>query len=290
MLGLNDPLPKQFILYVSSIMRGDFGYSARTKRPILEDIKTRLPSTMELVIASMVVTFIIGIPLGVLSAAQPGGLLDRMSLIGTVAGASTPRFWLALLMQLLFFLYLGWMPLGGRISRDVMLNNPIETITGFHLIDAAVTANWVAWKDAVWHMIMPVVVLAIYPISVVVRMTRASMAEVLSKTYVTAARAAGLPEREILFILALKNGIVPTLTVMGMIFAYSITGSVLIEIVFNWPGMGTYMTDAILNSDIFVLFAVTIVVTIIYVFINLLLDLFQALLDPRIRLGEKGEA
>jgi peptide/nickel transport system permease protein len=288
-LRLNDPLPKQFARYVISTVRGNLGYSFRTKRLILEDLKIRLPATLELVIAADLFALLIGVPVGVLGAARRGKLFDQSSRVVTVAGVSMPSFWLALLLQLIFFLSLGLLPLGGRISQEVQLSHPIQHITGFYLIDAAVTGNWIAWRDAVWHMIMPACVLAVYPISLTVRMTRASMLEVLSETYVTAARAAGLSEREILFRLALKNAIVPTLTVMGLVFAYSVTGAVLVEMVFTWPGMGSYMTDAILNKDIYVLFAVTLVVTIIYIAINLLVDFIQAALDPRVRIGKGGE-
>ena len=288
-LGLNDPILKQFGRYVWSTVRGELGYSFRTKRLIIEDLKIRLPATMELVIFAAMLAMGIGVPVGVLSAAYRGKFFDRISRLITIAGVSVPQFWLALLLQLVFFLWLGWLPLGGRISQDIMLHHPIEKITGFYLIDAAVTSNWLAWKDAAFHIIMPACVLATYPISLSVRMTRASMIEVLSETYITAARAAGLSEREILFKYALKNAIVPTLTVMGLIFAYSVTGAVLAEIVFTWPGMGSYMSDGILNSDIYVLFGVTIVVTVIYVLINLLVDTVQAALDPRIRIGRRGE-
>ncbi len=284
-LGLNDPLPVQFVRYVASTLQGDLGYSFRTKRPIVEDLKVRLPATMELVITATLLALVIGVGVGVMGASRRGRWFDQSSRIATIAGVSVPAFWLALLLQLLFFTTLDILPLGGRLSQDVWLNHPITQITGFHLIDAAITGNWIAWKDAAWHLILPAVVLAIYPISLSVRMTRASMVEVLSEPYITAARAAGLSEREILFKLALKNGIVPTLTVMGLIFAYSITGAVLVEIVFVWPGLGSYMVDAILNSDIYVLFAVTLVVTIIYVIINIVVDSVQASLDPRIRLG-----
>lgn len=289
-LGLNDPLPNQFVRYVSRTLRGELGISYRTKRPILEDIKIRLPATMELVIASMLLSLIIGVPVGVLGAAKRGGVFDQLSRVITIGGVSVPSFWLALLLQLLFFSQLSWLPLGGRISQDTMLNNPIQTVTGFYLIDSAISGNWRGWRDVILHMILPVCVLSTYPISLAVRMTRSSMVDVLSETYITAVRAAGLTEREILFKLALKNGIVPTLTTMGLLFAYSITGSVLVEIVFTWPGMGGYMADAILNNDIYVLFGVTLVVTIIYVSVNLMLDLIQTMLDPRIRLGEREDA
>jgi peptide/nickel transport system permease protein len=286
-LGLD--LPLQFVNYVSRVVHGELGISFLTKRPISEDIKIRLPATLELVISAMLLALVVGLPVGVLGAARRGESFDQVSRLATIGGVSVPSFWLALILQLLFFLYLRWLPLGGRISNEVMLAHPIKTITGFYLVDAAVTGNWVAWRDALLHLILPVVVLATYPISLVVRMTRASMIEVLSETYITAARASGLTEREILFKLALKNAIMPTLTVMGLLFAYSITGSVLVEVVFTWPGLGNYMADAILNSDIYVLFAVTLVVTLIYIGINLVVDIFQSAIDPRVRLGERGD-
>jgi len=287
--GLNDPLPQQFLRYVQSTLRLELGYSFRTKRPILEDLKVRLPATMELVISATLLALVVGVPVGVLGAARRGKFFDQFSRVITIAGVSLPAFWLALLLQLVFFLRLGWLPLGGRVSQHTILSNPITPVTGLYLIDAAVTGNWAAWRDAAWHMIMPAYVLAVYPISLSVRMTRASMVDVLSETYITAARAAGLTEREILFRLALKNAIVPTLTVMGLVFAYSITGALIVEMVFVWPGMGSYMTDAILNRDIYPLFGVTVVVTIIYIAINLLVDFIQAMLDPRIRIGRGGE-
>ena len=288
-LGLDDPLPQQFLRYVVSSARGEFGYSFRTKRPILEDLKVRVPATMELVVLAMALAIAVGVPVGVLAAANFGGPVDRFVRVVSIAGVSMPAFWLALLLQLVFFLWLGVLPLGGRISQTVSLMDPITQITGFHLIDAALTGNWVAWRNAAWHVILPAAVLATFPISLAVRMTRASMLDVVSETYIAAARAAGLSEAEILFKLALKNAVVPTLTVLGLIFAFSITGAVLVETIFKWPGLGSYMLAAILNDDVPVLFAVTLVVTVIYIGVNLFVDLLQAGLDPRIRIGQGEE-
>jgi peptide/nickel transport system permease protein len=285
-LGLDLPLPTQFVYYVSNVLHGDLGISFRTKRPILDDLKLRLPATLELVFFSMLLALAIGVPVGVLGASRRGKFFDQFSRVITIAGVSVPSFWLALLFQLLFFLSLHWLPLGGRLSQNIELSTPITPITGFFLVDSAVTGNWAAFRDAAMHLILPAFVLAVYPISLTVRMTRASMVDVLSETYVTAARAAGLDEREILFKLALKNGIVPTLTVLGLIFGNAITGAIVTEIVFTWPGMGSYMADAILNSDIYVLFGVALVVTVIYIAVNLFVDIIQAALDPRVRLGE----
>ena len=289
-LGLNDPLPKQFIAFVASSARGDFGYSYRTKRPISEDLKTRLPATMELVIVAMVLALAIGIPVGVLSAAHHDGWLDRTLRVISIAGVSVPAFWLALLLQLIFFLWLGWFPLGGRLSQTILFTAPIKSITGFWLLDSVLAGNWPAFRNAVWHIVLPAAVLATFPISLVARMMRASMLEVLSETYVAAARAAGISEGRILFRLALKNAIVPTLTVLGLVFAFLVTGAVLVESIFQWPGVGSYMLDAILNNDVPVLFAVTLVVTLIYIAVNFLVDLLQTVLDPRIRVGNREEA
>lgn len=284
-LGLNDPLPIQFLSYVGGVLQGDFGNSFRTKRAISSDLAIFIPATLELVILAMLLAAAIGIPVGVIGAANRGGVIDQLSRVITIAGVSIPAFWLALLLQLLFFTTLDWLPLGGRLERTLAITSPIEQITGFYLIDAALTSNWAAWRSALLHLILPTLVLATYPISLTARMTRASMLEVLSETYITAAQAAGLSRREILFRLALKNAIIPTLTSLGLVFAFSITGAILVEIVFSWPGLGSYVTDAIVAADFPVVMAVTLVVTVIYVVINLLVDLVQAALDPRIQLG-----
>ncbi len=285
--GLDKPVPVQFLNYAGSVLQGDFGISFRTKRPITDDILVFLPATLELVILSMVLAVVIGIPVGVIGAATRGSWIDQVSRVITIAGVSIPSFWLALILQLLFFGALGWLPLGGRLSRDILITSPMETITGFYSIDGLLTGNWVAWRDALWHLVLPTFVLATYPISLTARMTRSAMLEVMSETYISAAKAAGLSQREILFKLALKNAIVPTLTVLGLVFAFSITGAILVEIVFSWPGLGTYVTDSILSADFPVVMAVTLIVTIIYVVINLVVDFLQAALDPRVRLGSQ---
>jgi len=284
-LGLDQPLYVQYLRYVSSLLRGDLGVSVKTHQPILQDLKTYLPATMELVLFGMLMAITIGIPLGVLSGAKRNSLLDHASRLVAIAGVSMPTFWLGLLLQLLFFGKLGWLPLGARVDRDISLYNPVQQITGFYLIDTLLTGNWVALKDSLIHLILPAFTLATYAIGLSIRMTRSTMIEVLEEKYIMAARAAGLPERTILFRLALKNAITPTLTVLGLSFVYSLTGAILVEVIFSWPGLGTYVTNAVLNVDFPVIMAVTLVVTVFYVFINLFLDLLQAALDPRVTLG-----
>lgn len=284
-LGLDKPLYIQYLRYLSDLLHGDLGVSVKTHQPILRDLKTYLPATLELVLFGMLMAITIGIPLGVLSGARRNSLLDHGSRLVAIAGVSMPTFWLGLLLQLLFFGKLGLLPLGGRVDRSISLYNPVQQITGFYLIDTVITANWVALKDSLIHLILPAFTLATYAIGLTIRMTRSTMIEVLEEKYIVAARAAGLPERTVLFKLALKNAIVPTLTVLGLSFVYSLTGAILVEVIFSWPGLGTYVTNAILNVDFPVIMAVTLVVTVFYVFINLFMDLLQRVLDPRVTLG-----
>jgi len=284
-LGLDKPLYAQYFMYLSDLLRGDLGVSIRTHQPILTELKTYLPATLELVIMSMIMAVLIGIPLGVLSGAKKDSLLDHTSRLLAVAGVSIPTFWMALLLQFFFFGRLELLPLGSRVAREILLFNPIQHITGFYLIDSLVSGNWEALRSTLVHLILPAFTLSTYAIGLTIRMTRSTMIEVLEEGYITAARAAGIPERIILFRLALKNAIVPTLTVLTLSFVYSLTGAIMVEIIFAWPGLGNYVTRAILSLDFPVVMAVTLVVTVFYVFINLLLDIIQTFLDPRVTLG-----
>jgi len=283
-LGLNNPLYIQYLRYMQGILHGNLGTSVKTHQPILTDLKTYFPATLELVSVSMLIAIIFGIPLGVYSGTKKGSLLDHTTRLLAIAGVSIPTFWLGLIMQLIFFGYLGILPLNGRISTETALYHPITQITGFYLIDSAITGNWVAFKDALLHIILPAVTLATYPLGLTIRMTRSTMIEVLNEKYILAARAAGISERTILFVLALKNAITPTITVLGLVFVYSLTGAILVEVIFSWPGLGTYVTNAVLSIDFPVIVSVTLIVTIFYVFVNLILDLTQAMIDPRVTL------
>ncbi len=284
-LGLDKPLHEQFRLYVSDLLSGDLGESYHSRRSINTDLSIYLPATLELVIAAVIIALVVGIPAGVLAGAYPGSVFDYATRFVAIAGVSVPSFWLALLAQFVFFSTLDWLPLGGRISRDVSLFNPIAAQTGFYLIDSAISGNWRAFFDALHHLILPAMALSAYPLGVTIRMIQASMLEALAEPYIMAARASGISRRVILFKLALKNAIMPALTVVGLSFAYSITGAFLVETIFSFPGVGRYVTEAVLNVDFPVIIAVTLVVTIVYILVNLAVDLAQALLDPRVRLG-----
>jgi peptide/nickel transport system permease protein len=283
-LGLDKPLYIQYARYMEGIFQGDLGTSVTTRQPILTDIGVFLPATLELVLAGMVIAIVIGIPLGVLSGANKGSWLDHLTRLISIAGVSMPAFLLGLLLQMLFFRQLELLPLGARISTEVSLSSPIETVTGMYLIDSALTGNWVGFQDAAIHIILPAIALATYPIGLAIRMTRSTMIEVLNEKYIMAARINGIRERTILFVLALKNAIVPTLNALGLAFVYSLTGAILIEVIFSWPGLGTYVTNAVLSVDFPVIVSVTLIMTVFYIFINLLLDIIQAMVDPRVTL------
>jgi peptide/nickel transport system permease protein len=284
-LGVDKPLPVQFEIYVANAIHGDFGTSFRTRRPVTKDLAIFLPASLELVIPATLIALLVGIPIGVLAGARKRGYVNRLSNVAAVVGAAIPPFWLALVLQLVFAVWLDALPVGSRVGADTTISNPVMQITGFNLIDAAVAGNWSAWFDSLDHMALPVAVLSVYPICLVIRQTSAAVNHVMSSTFVVAARAAGLPERSILFRFVLKNAIVPTLTVLGLTFAGSLTGVVLIETIFAWPGIGRYLADAIQGSDYSAIVAVTILSAIGYVIVNLGVDLFQAALDPRVRLA-----
>lgn len=283
-LGLDKPLYVQYWRFFTSLLQGDLGVSIKSRQPILTELKSYLPATLELVIASMLIGELIGIPLGVLSGARKGGALDNFSRILAVACVSLPTFFLGLLLQLIFYARLGILPISGRVSNEIAINYPVTPITGFYTIDTLVTGNWAAFQDVLVHLVLPALTLAAFGLGLSVRMTRASIIEVLNEKYILAARVAGMPHRTVLFVLALKNAIMPTLNVIGLSFVYALTGSILVEVIFSWPGLGTYVTEAVLSLDFPVIVTVTLVVTVFYVLVNLVLDLVQAMIDPRVSL------
>lgn len=267
---------------MQDLLSGDLGTSVRTHQPILSDIKTFLPATLELVLIGMLIATLVGIPLGVISGAFKGSWIDHLTRLVSIAGVSMPAFLLGLLLQLLFFRQLGLLPLGARLSTEVALFDPVTPITRMYLVDSVVTGNWTAFKDASIHIILPALALATYPIALAIRMTRSTIIEVLNEKYIMAARISGIRERTVLFMLALKNAIVPTLNALGLAFVYSLTGAILIEVIFSWPGLGTYVTNAVLGVDFPVIVSVTLIMTVFYIVINLILDILQAFIDPRV--------
>jgi len=230
------------------------------------------------------VALFVGIPLGVISAKKENTAIDHFNRLFAVASISLPSFWLAMILQIIFFRLLGILPIGGRLDTVVGLVNPIEKITGFYTIDALVTGNWPALKDAVWHLILPTMTLAAYSTGLIARMTRSTMLEVLREDYITTARSVGVSEKEILFVQGLRNALAPTLTTAGLCFAAMLIGTFYIELIFFWPGIGKYITNAILLNDYPVIMGVTLLMAFFYVVVNLIVDVLIALVDPRIRL------
>ena len=284
-LGLDRPLPIQYVTYMLDMLTGDWGTSIGTKRPVLEEIVGRLPATIELILAAMLLAVPAGILLGVLSARWQRRPPDLVVRVVSIVGVSLPAFWLGLLLQVLFFRTLHLLPLTGRVDPDLRFTSPIVETTGLYLLDTALSGNWVAFRDVAWHLVLPALTLAAYPIGLIARMTRASMLEALGQDYVRAARAAGIGERLITYRLALKNALIPVTTVVGLTLAYSLTGTFFVEVVYNWPGLGTFTVKGLLNLDYPVVMGVTLFGAVGYVVINLAVDLAQSWLDPRTRVA-----
>lgn len=284
-LGLDRPVQVQYARYVGQLLSGDLGVSIRTHQPVSRDIRTFLPASLELTVAGMLVAIVLGIPLGVAAAWREGRWVDHLTRLLSIGGASMPTFWLAMIFQLVFFKQLHVLPLSGRIDTMTPILHPIQPVTGSFLVDGLLQGNWPVVGNALVHLVLPAVTLATYPLGLVVRMLRSSMIEALGEDYVRAARAAGFGELRVVARYALKNAIAPTLTVLALTFAYSLTGTFLIESVFNWPGLGNYAAEAVITNDYPAIMGVTLVVAVLYVGLNLVVDAVQALLDPRIRMG-----
>jgi peptide/nickel transport system permease protein len=232
----------------------------------------------------MAMAVIIGVPLGVISARWQGKPTDILVRVIAIIGVSMPAFYLGLLLQIFFFRRLDLLPLAGRFSNDLRFTNPIEPVTNFMLLDAIISSNWIALKDVVYHLVLPALTLAAYPAGLIARMTRATMLEVLEQDYIRTARAYGIRESVVVYLYALKNAISPTLTVIGLTFAFALTGTFYVEVIYNWPGLGMFTVHSLLNVDYPAIMGITLYGAVMYVLINLAVDLLQAWIDPRISL------
>ncbi|MFZ5591903.1 MAG: ABC transporter permease, partial [Bacillota bacterium] len=281
-LGLDQPLYVQYGKYISQLVHGDLGRSLRSHQPVVDELKAYLPATIELVVLSTIMAVFLGIPLGVISAKRKDHLVDHISRIFSVGAVSLPTFWVGLFLQLVFYRLLGVLPLGDQLSTDVKLLYEIPHITGFLLLDSLVTGNLVIFKDALVHMILPGITVALYPLGLVARMTRSALLEILNEDYISAARSYGLPERLLLWKYALKNSLGPTVTVVTLSIGYTLVNTFLIEAIFSWPGIGSYISTAVISLDYPAIMGVTIFSAIAYVILNMIADLIIAL-DPRVR-------
>jgi peptide/nickel transport system permease protein len=284
-LGLNKPLIIQFGIYVGDLVKGNWGESLRTRRPVLDEIRTFFPESFELICSAMLLAAVLGIALGVLSAVRKAHAFDHVSRILAIIGVSLPSFFLALVLQVIFFEKLNILPVAGQISVSVAQAHPVRTITGMLVVDSAIAGNFVAFWDALRHLILPTLALAAYPAGMVMRMTRSTMLEALESDYIKMARAMGVHNYYISFRYALKNSLPPVLTVFGLMIAYSLVGTFYVEQVFAWPGLGSYGTASILSLDFPAIIGVTIVVALAYVILNLVVDLLIVWIDPRVALS-----
>lgn len=279
-LGLDLPLPQQYLRYMGQLLQGDLGTSIRTHRPVLQDIAAFFPATLELALSALLLATLLGIPLGVLSAVYRNRFVDHVARTLAVTGISTPAFWLGLGLIVVFYGKLGWLPGGGRIDQGMA---PPPGFTGLYLIDAAVAGDWVVWRSALQHMILPALTLGFVHLGVVARQVRSSMLEQLGEDYVRTARAYGLNAWSVVVRHALPNALIPSVTVLGLALGDLLYGAVLTETVFGWPGMGAYVVDSIQALDFPAVMGFAVVVSFAYVILNLLVDLLYRRLDPRIR-------
>ncbi len=284
-LGLNQPLPTQFVRYVGKVLQGDFGNSVLTAGPVLEDIKKTFPATLELATVGILLGAGLGVPLGVWAAVRRGGAADHAVRLMGLVGYSVPIFWLGLMALVLFYAKLGWVAGPGRI--DVAFEYSFERHTGLMLVDAAWaglhTGDWDAFRNAFSHLVLPAGLLGYFSLAYISRMTRSFMLNELAAEYIVAARAKGLSEARIVWRHALRNALVPLVTVIALSYAGLLEGSVLTETVFAWPGLGLYITNSLQNADMNAVLGGTIVVGTVFIALNLLSDVLYRMLDPRTR-------
>jgi peptide/nickel transport system permease protein len=277
--GLDRPLPVQYLDYVKVTIQGDLGTSITTRRSVASEIRLRFPATIELAIAAMLFAIGIGLPLGFFAAKHYGGIFDNLSLVGSLIGISIPIFFLAIILKYFFAVKWQLLPSVGR--QDVLLNP--EHPTGFYVLDGLITRDWIALWDAIKHLILPAIALGSIPLAIVMRITRAAVLDVQNEDYVRTARAKGLPPHTVDGRHVLRNALLPVFTIIGLQTGLLLSGAVLTETVFAFPGMGSWLRDAIFNSDYPALQGGILFLAIVFVVVNLLVDISYAIINPRIR-------
>jgi len=284
-LGLDRPLYIQYLIYLGDLLHGDLGVSMHSRRPVVEDIRNYFPATFELTNLAMILAVAIGLPLGIISATKKDTGTDHAVRIFSLWGVSMPVFWLGLLLQLLLSSTLHILPTTGRVDPVVNLQSPLRTITGMYTVDSLLTGNLPVFISALQHMIMPAFALSCGCVVMITRITRSSMLEVLRQDYIRTARSNGLAERTVIYKHALKNALIPTVTVAGLTYGFLLGGSVLVESIFDYPGIGLYAVGSTLLIDYPAIMGVTLLLALVYSLVNLAVDMLYAFLDPRIRYG-----
>ena len=278
--GLDRPLYEQFAIYLGDLLTGDWGRSIHTTRPVWDDLVTYFPNTVELVVFSIAVAIVFGVPLGVVAAARQNRPVDHVIRVLTVSGVAMPMFWLGLMAQLFFALQLGWFPLGGRIE---MMTDPPEPITHLLLVDTLLRGQLGTFAEGLHHIVLPAVALCFPALASIIRVNRAEMLETLKQDYIVNARAQGLSTFRIVAIHALRNAMLPTMAMIGLRFGWMLGGTVLVETVFDWPGIGLYAVQAAISSDFEPIMGATIVLGFFFMMTNFLIDVVYGVLDPRVR-------
>ena len=281
-LGLDKPLIEQFFRYVAALARGDLGLSLTTGQPVLQELMARLPASLELVLLALLLACAVAIPLGVAAATRPGSWIDQLARLVTTAGVSLPTFFTGLLLAYVFYFLLGWAP--SPLGRLDPMFSPPPTVTGLYLVDAALAGDRALWWAAAKQLVLPVLTMAIFVLAPIARMTRASMLAVLSSDFVRTARASGLSRGTVLVRYALRNALLPVVTTLGMVFGFMIGSSVVIEKVFGWPGVGSYAIDALTASDYAPVQGFVLAMGILFVLLNLLIDVLYVVIDPRVKI------
>ncbi|MGF0539959.1 ABC transporter permease [Agrobacterium sp. ES01] len=278
--GLDRPVIEQFGIYMKDLLSGDFGTSIVSTRPVLDELLRYAPATIELVLVAMALGVLVGVPFGMLSAVYKDGPIDHFTRILSISGVALPAFWFGILMQLYFSVDLGWLPVSGRLP---LTTRPPDMITGSLLIDSLLAGNLKTFNNALSHIILPAVVLSFPCLASILRVNRAEMIEVLQSDYIVAARAHGLSSRRIIMIYALKNALLPTIAMIGLRFGWMLGSTVLVETVFDWPGIGLYAVSSALASDFKPVIGVTLLIGFFFIIANTLVDLAYAWIDPRLR-------
>ena len=282
-MGLNKPLPVQFYNYLAKLVRGEMGKSWRTGQPVRKDLTQRLPATLELALAATLMAVVAGHILGLLGAIKQNSLLDQIIRGIAILGASTALFWLALVFIFFFYYRLGWA--AAPLDRLEVGVQPPTRITGMYVVDSLLTGNWASLRSSLGHLLLPAVTLAFVVSAPITKIVRAAMLDVLHSDFIRTARTIGVPYRDILFRDALRNAMIPILTTIGIVFGYLMAGSVLVEQIFAWPGIGSYAWMALVNKDFEAIQGFVLLIAALYVMLNLGIDLLYSVIDPRIRLG-----
>jgi peptide/nickel transport system permease protein len=284
-LGLDKSLPQQFLIYCKALLQGDLGQSIATGRPVLTDLATRLPASLELTLTALVLSCLIAIPLGVLAAVRQGSWIDHLCRVLVTAGVSLPTFFTGILLIYIFYYLLGWAPSPlGRL--DFVYFDP-PRVTGFFLIDSLLDGDLRTFNGAAKQLALPAITLSLFTLAPIARMTRAAMLTALSSDYIRTARAAGLTPRKVLYGYAFRNALLPVVTTLGMVFSFVLGANVLVEKVFAWPGIGSYAVEALVQSDYAAVQGFVLAMALLFVLINLIIDLSYTLIDPRIGFSSK---